>query len=231
MSARSLPVDQLPIIHSLFIGQPKTITDERGTWTSSIYRDPVHGPVPLQRNGLVGDRPAQPYHGGSDCALCVHLLDHYRFWQSEYGLDLQPGNVGENITLDGISEDQVCVGDIIRAGSALIQVSGPRVPCANQARRIGRPDWVKLTIRANRTGFMMRVLEPGTIGAGNTWELQERPNPDGSIPAINRCAYLHFDPIFATRIIEMPGIAAWWRELMVEKREKQAEHWTATMKD
>jgi MOSC domain-containing protein YiiM len=224
-------LDQQPIIHSIFIGQPKTITDERGTWTSSIYRDRVDGPVTLRTEGLVGDKATQPYHGGPDSALCVHLLDHYSFWQRQYGLDLQPGYVGENLTLDRIDEDQVCVGDIVRVGSGLLQVSGPRVPCANQARRIGRSDWVKLTIRENRTGFYMRVIEPGVVAAGDAWDLQERPNPGGSITAINRCAYLQFDPIYARRIIEMPGIAEWWKEQMIEKLEKRNEHWTATMKE
>jgi MOSC domain-containing protein YiiM len=224
-------MNQYPIVHSVFIGQPKTITDERGTWTSSIYRDQVDGPVSLQKEGLVGDRSTQPDHGGAENALCVHFLDHYRFWQVNYALSLQPGYVGENLTLDGISEDQVCVGDIVRVGSGLVQVSGPRVPCANQARRVGRSDWVKLTIRENRTGFMMRVLESGIVEAGNTWEVQERLNPDGSIPAINRCIYLHFDPIYAGRIIGMTGLAEWWKEQMSERLEKVTEHWTAAMKE
>jgi MOSC domain-containing protein YiiM len=220
-----------PIIHAVFVGQPKSITDEGGTWTSSIYRDRVEGPVSLQQEGLVGDKSAQPDHGGPDNALCVHLLDHYRFWDETYDVSLSPGSVGENLTLSGIGEDQVCVGDIVRVGSGLAQVSGPRVPCANQARRVGRSDWVKLTIRENRTGFMMRVLEPGIVAAGDSWEVRERPNPDGSIPAINRCIYLDFDPVYAARIIEMAGLAEWWKEQMTEKLGKVKEHWTATMKD
>src|SRR5205814_613220 len=187
-------MNESPIIHSVFVGQPKSITDARGTWTSSICRERVLGPVTLRHEGLAGDKVAQSYHGGPDAALCVHLLDHYRFWKSHYSLNLQPGHVGENLTLDAITEDQICAGDIVRVGTALVQVSGPRIPCANQARRIGRSDWVKLTIRENRTGFYMRVLEPGIFEAGNAWKLQERLNPDGSIPAINRCLYLHFDP-------------------------------------
>src|SRR5262249_10222217 len=81
---RSKPaiMDTYPILHSLFIGQPKTITDARGTWTSSIYRDRVEAPVPLHKEGLAGDKAAQPYHGGPDAAVCVHLLDHYRFWNA-----------------------------------------------------------------------------------------------------------------------------------------------------
>ena len=100
----------------------------------------------LQKGGLVGDKVAQSYHGGPDADVCVHLLDHYRFWNKYYGMNLQPGHVGENFTLDNLTEGQICAGDIVRVGTALLQVSGPRVPCANLARRIGRSDWVKLTI-------------------------------------------------------------------------------------
>jgi MOSC domain-containing protein YiiM len=126
---------------------------------------------------------------------------------------------------------KLTAGDIVRVGSGLVQVSGPRVPCANQARRVVRSDWVKLTIRENRTGFYMGVIEPGIVEAGDAWELQERLNPDGSIPAINDCIYLHFDPIYARRIIAMPGIGEWWKEQMVQRLEKENEHWTATLKD
>ena len=114
-------MNQPPIIHAVFVGQPKTITDERGTWTSSIYRDRVTGPVKLQSEGLLGDKSTQPDHGGPENARCVHLFDHYRFWHGHYGLDLQPGCVGENLTLDRICEDEVCVGDIVRVGSGLVR--------------------------------------------------------------------------------------------------------------
>ena len=92
-------------------------------------------------------------------------------------------------------------GDIVRIGTALAQVTGPRVPCANLARRIGRKDWVKLTIRENRTGFYMAVREPGIVQPGDPWHVEERFNPEGTIPAINRCLYLDFDPVFAHKNI------------------------------
>jgi len=154
-------------IHSIFVGLPQPITDEYGTWMSSIIRNHVEGPIELTRRGLQGDRVHQPYHGGRDAAVCVHLCDHYDFWNRRFGLNLQPGSVGENFTLTNLTEDEVCAGDVLRAGTALVQVSGPRVPCANQARRIGRADWVRLTIQENRTGFYLRVLEPGIVQAGS----------------------------------------------------------------
>jgi MOSC domain-containing protein YiiM len=224
-------VTKPPSVQAVFTGQPKSITDERGTWTSSIFRDRVDGPVPVSLHGLAGDKVAQSYHGGPGAAICVHLADHYSFWNTEYHMNLQAGNVGENITLGNITEDQICVGDRVRLGTALVQVSGPRVPCLNLARRIGRPDWVKLTIRENRTGFYLRVLEPGTLQAGTQWVIEERLNPDGSIPAINRCMYLKFDPGYASRMRQMAGLESWWKEQALEKIEDRTGHWTSTMKN
>lgn len=219
-----------PFIHSIYVGQPKTISDEQGTWTSSILRDRVDGPVPVRIGGLVGDKVAQPYHGGPDADICVHLLDHYRFWNEHYDVALEPGYVGENLAVDNLTEKQVCAGDVVRVGRVLAQVSGPRVPCANLARRIGRADWVKLTIRENRTGFYMHVLEPGVVQTGDAWDLQERLNPGGSITAINRCMYLDFDPDYANAMMHMRGLASWWKEQALEKMAQSDEHWTADMK-
>ena len=217
-------------VEAVFTGGPKLISDERGTWTSSIFRDRIEGPVAISLAGLVGDKVAQPYHGGPGAAICVHLADHYAFWNERLFTDLQAGAVGENITLQDITEYQVCVGDYIRLGTALVQVSGPRVPCANLARRIGRSDWVKMTILENRTGFYLRVLEPGVVQAGDTWFLKERLNFKGSIPAINRCMYLDFDPSFAQGMLEMQGLEEWWKEQARQKLDTRDSHWTSAMK-
>jgi MOSC domain-containing protein YiiM len=218
------------MVEAVFTGQPKLITDERGTWTSSIFRDRVAGPVQVTLHGLAGDKVAQPYHGSPGAAICVHLNDHYSFWNTRYDMNLQAGCVGENVTLGDIAEDQVCVGDKVRLGSAIVQVSGPRVPCANLARRIGRSDWVKLTIRENRTGFYMRVLEPGAFQAGDPWIIEERVNHDGSIPAINRCMYLEFDTSYARRMLEMSGLEAWWKDQARQRMDGSTEHWTVSMR-
>jgi MOSC domain-containing protein YiiM len=216
-------------IFGVFAGGPKTITDEHGTWASSIWRQPVVGGVAVCKEGLAGDKATQPYHGGLDAAVCVHLTDHYRFWRDRYGMQLEPGAVGENFTLENAEESDICIGDIVRVGTTLLQVSGPRVPCGNQARRIGRNDWAKLTVRENRTGFYTRVLEEGSVQSGDLWQVQERLNDDGSITAINRCMYLEFDPEFARRVAQMPGLAAWWKE-QLKQRKEQIAHWSTEMK-
>jgi MOSC domain-containing protein YiiM len=218
-----------PFVHSVFVGRPNVLRDNFGEWTSSIKRDPVSAPIELHAGGLHGDKVTQPYHGGPDAALCVHLCEHYDFWRRQYGLDLPAGTVGENFTLDGITEDEVCVGDVVRVGTSLVQVSGPRVPCANLARRIGRPDWVKLTIAENRTGFYLRVMQPGLVCAGDPWRLEDRLNEDGPMTAINRCIYLDFDREFALRIAKMTGLGKWWKQQFLEKLDRRGPHWTDTM--
>ena len=188
------------------------------------------GPVAVNTDGLRGDRVTQTYHGGPDAAVCVHLLDHYRFWNMKYGAGLKAGAVGENFTLDGIPEDAVCAGDIVRLGTVLLQVSGPRVPCANLARHLGHPDWVRRTVRENRTGFYLRVLEPGEVCAGDGWAVRERLNPGASIPAINACMYLAFDPEAANRVMGMTGLADWWKQQFGEKLAAKVQHWTEGMR-
>lgn len=219
----------MPIIEAVFSGGPKDMFDQNGSWRSSIQRKRQSGAVVVSMQGIVGDQVTQPYHGSPDAALCVHLTDHYSFWKRRLDLTLQPGAVGENLTLQGVTEDAVYAGDIVRIGTVLAQVSGPRVPCANQARHIGRPDWVRLTIRENRTGFYLRVLQPGTVQAGDLWQLEQRLNQDASIMSINRCMYLDFDPAYAHRIINMVGIGEWWKQQAAEKRAARDKHWTSTM--
>lgn len=215
-------VENAAIVRGLFVGQPKSITDERGTWTSSINRDSISGPIEVTVAGLAGDKVTQPLHGSPGQAICVHLIDHYQFWKTHYDVELRIGGVGENVTLDEITEEQVCAGDIARLGTALVQVSAPRVPCGNQARWIGRKDWVKLTLKENRTGFYLRVLEEGILQIGDTWKLQEQLNPDGSISAINRCMYQAFDADYAQRLMEMPGLDQWWKDRIRRKAEEVA---------
>lgn len=220
-----------PTIDAIFVGGPKTLTDAQGVWQSSIHRQRSDGPVHVTTQGIAGDKATQPDHGGPDAALCVHLADHYRFWRERYGLALAPGAVGENLTLSGLTEDAVCVGDMVRLGTVLAQVSGPRVPCANQARHIGRSDWVRLTIRENRTGFYLRVLEPGTVQSGDPWIVEQHFDEEASIPRINHCMYLNFDSTYANRIVHMTGIGDWWREQAAEKLAAREEHWTSRLKN
>lgn len=216
----------MAIIEDVFVGGPKSLRDERGEWVSSIARKQVDGSIALSKEGFEGDKVTQEYHGGPDAAVCVHLVDHYEFWRDRYGVRLDHGHLGENLVLRELNEADVCAGDVVRIGSAVAQVSGPRIPCETQARRAGRRDWVKLTIRENRTGFYLRVLEPGIVAAGDLWLLQERFHSSGSIPAINQCLYLDFNVDLATEFSQMDGLAEWWRDQFRERLGRTSRHWS-----
>jgi MOSC domain-containing protein YiiM len=213
-------------IHTLLGGQPQTHTDANGTWTSAIYRHPVTEPVTLQARGLDDDQVADTlHHGSSHQAVCCHPLAHYAYWNTVYELtdpaaQVGPGSVGENWTLSDMTEADVCVGDVYAVGSARVQVSGPRYPCAKQERKLGLPDFLRRTLETRRTGFYLRVLTPGTVQAGDAWTLEARPYPDLSIERINACGHATFDPAFARAALAVPELAPTWRRILRSKLSK-----------
>ncbi len=199
------------LVDSMFIGASKTITDDRGTWQSSIYRNRVQGSQTLEVRGFVGDKNHQPYHGAPDAAVCCHLLSHYRFWNEQYGMNLEAGFAGENLVLENVEESDLCLADTYSLGTAVVQVSGCRTPCANLARRIGRTDWVELTLKELRLGFYLRVIQPGVVAPGDPLILTERPYPHITLPDFNRCYFFDLDPILAKELIEMPESSEYFK--------------------
>ena len=202
---------------AVFVGGPKTLRDQRGEWRSSIARDRVQEAAQLEMRGFIGDQATQRYHGSLETAVCLHSLTHYTFWNSSLQMALQPGAVGENLTFDEADDTNICVGDVLRIGTARIQISAPRIPCKNQARHIGRPDWVKRTIEALRTGMYARVLAPGALQAGDQILLEARPNPELTIYALNHCYYHHYQPEVAERFFAAEGLMEWWKQRLREK--------------
>src|SRR5690349_18765442 len=163
------------------------------TWPTAIYKQPLAGPVKVDRYGIVGDE-----HTGDgpnlDRAVCFHPLAHYRFWQAYFRRDIPIGFFGENLTLDGLVDEDVCIGDIIRCGSVVFEISEPRTPCFKQARKLGVPDFVKLILQAGKPGFLGRVLQPGSITTGDAFELIERPCPEANLVFVNRAMYADDPP-------------------------------------
>ena len=214
-------------IHTLFIGQPREITDAQGTWESAICRTPVEGSIELGLRGLAGDRVADTaHHGSPGQAVCCHPLSHYDLWNAEYGLDtperrLGPGSVGENWTLPEITEADVCAGDTFSVGTARVQVSGPRYPCWKQERKLGLPGFLKRTMETMRTGFYVRVLTPGVVQSGNELSLEARPHPGLTMDQINGCIFRELDPEVARRGAEAEELAPFWREFLRKKLASQ----------
>lgn len=214
-------------IEAIFIGQSQTLTDERGTWHSSIFRAPVAGPLALTEHGLAGDQVTDTAnHGSPDQAVCCHFLDHYVYWNQVYELtgnaQLGPGSVGENWTLRDADESTICVGDIYTVGTARVQVSAPRYPCTKQERKLRLPGFHKRTIETMRTGFYLRVLAPGSVQPGDALTLLERPQPSISLHLVNRSVHQPFDPQLAERLLGVPELAAGWKRILRLMQERHA---------
>jgi MOSC domain-containing protein YiiM len=168
------------MVRSVNVGLPRPLATGRGEVASGIVKAPVAGRVRVHRLGVTGDGQADPtVHGGPDKAVYVYSGDHYPLWAGELGrADLGPGFFGENLTVDGMRESDVRIGDIYCIGSAAVQVTQPRTPCFKLAARVGLPDFAATFLASGRSGFYVRVLEEGEVGAGDEIELVSSP-PSG----------------------------------------------------
>jgi MOSC domain-containing protein YiiM len=156
-------------ITSVNVGMPAELATRDGVVMSGIVKRPVDGPVRVGRTNLDGDGQADlSVHGGVDMAVYAYPGEHYPSWARELGRDdLTPGFFGENLTLEGLSEDDVRIGDRLRMGTALLEVSQPRLPCFKLAARSGAPAIAKAMMAGGRTGWYLRVVEEGVVAAGD----------------------------------------------------------------
>lgn len=201
-----------PSIHSIQIGRPRTF-DGPEPWVSAIVKTVVEGPVELTEFGLQGDRQAdQVNHGGRDKAVCSYAFDHYRFWIDRLGLEaLQPGAFGENVTVAGLADAAVCIGDVITVGNAVVQISQPRQPCWKLARQWGMANFAEQVVEANRTGWYFRVLHAGVIRAGDPLVVIDRPHPEWTIEAANEVMHRGArDPEASAVLAAVPALSHSW---------------------
>jgi MOSC domain-containing protein YiiM len=170
---------------SIQIGQPQTYSDEQGTWETAFFKEVIYSPIFLGTLGLAGDAVANTqHHGGADQAVLLYSADHYPPWQSELGQDLPFGAFAENLTVSGLDETNVCIGDVYQIGEVQLQVTKPRIPCWKIARRWGIPDLTKRVTQSNRMGWYCRVLKEGEIETGLTVEMLKRDNPEQTVAQI-----------------------------------------------
>src|SRR3989475_3465849 len=140
--------------------------------TTAIFKEPVEGRVRIRRTGLVGDRQADPsVHAGPTKAVYAYPSEHYPFWRRELGqADLPWGSFGENLTTEGLDERTLRVGDRLRVGSALLEVTQPRMPCYKLGVRFGRLDMVRRFLPGGRSGLFLPVHEEGDVAASDPIE-------------------------------------------------------------
>jgi ferredoxin-NADP reductase/MOSC domain-containing protein YiiM/ferredoxin len=154
---------------SLNVGLPKNVTWQGKTVFTGVFKEPVSGSRRVRRLNVDGDGQGDlAGHGGEQRAVFVYQLGSYRYWARELGRDdLVNGQFGENFTIDGLDDDEVCIGDRYRIGTAVFEVSQPRVTCYRVGLRLNEPRIPALLVSHRRPGFYFRVLEEGDVCAGD----------------------------------------------------------------
>lgn len=158
---------------SVNVGLPRTVEWQGKPVQTAIFKSPVEGAVHVGSLNLAGDRQADPdVHGGPFKAVYLYPAEHYAAWRAHLGA-LEWGAFGENLTTTGLSENAVSIGDRLRAGTAELVVTQPRLPCYKLGIRFGRPDVERRFLQSGMTGFYVSVAREGDVRAGDAITLAE----------------------------------------------------------
>jgi MOSC domain-containing protein YiiM len=189
-------------------------------WTTAIFKRPIDGPVRVGIHGLTGDKQADlTVHGGADKAVCAYSGDHYPAWKQELRLeDFDAGAFGENFTLAGLSEQDVCIGDVWSLGETELQVSQPRQPCWKLARKWRIKTLTAQTVDNGRTGWYFRVLREGLVHTRDRLVLVSRRSPEWTIAAANAVMHHRTDDAEAAgRLARVEGLSTSWTRTLLSR--------------
>jgi MOSC domain-containing protein YiiM len=160
---------------SVNVGRPRSVDYLGRTVRTGIFKEPALVRVHVGRTNVEGDRQADlRVHGGPDKAVYAYDVSAYEHWRRALRRELAFGQFGENLIVEGMPETEVRIDDVYQVGGALLQVSQPRSPCFKLGMRMGSPAFLETFLESGRTGFYLRVLEEGEIGAGDAITLLRR---------------------------------------------------------
>lgn len=180
-------------------GRTTTLASGRRTTRTGFLKSPLDGPVAVGPLGIDVDEHVYEDHGGPDMALLVYPIEHYAHWRS-LGLALPDvGAMAENLTVRGLVETDVHIGDVFDVGTAQVQVCQPRTPCYKLAIRFGRRDMPVLVQDTGYTGYLLRMTRPGSITAGDTMRLVERGDHGITVAEAGRVVNVDRDDVDAAR--------------------------------
>jgi len=211
-------------IAAVYVGRPRPIGQVRGTPVASAIGKELVGAPQLELGdiNLAGDDQAdRSVHGGPDKAVYVYARDHYPAWQRD-GFAVEPGGLGENVSLAGATEREVLLGDVWRWGDALVQVSQPRSPCYKLSLHTARKDIGRHMIETRRCGWYLRVLQPGTVPTRGGVVLHDR---DADAPSVHDMFAAMFagdaavDDDVVERMLRSPALADGWRTPLLARRQ------------
>jgi len=195
-------------------------------WTSSFFKSPVAGPVYVGKTNIAGDAQADlVHHGGVDKAILAYSADHYPQWHEELQIsDLPYGAFGENLSIAGLAEDGVCIGDVWEMGDVRVEVSQPRQPCWKLARHWRIKNLAAQVEQNGRTGWYFRVLAEGTIAAGQPIVLRQRRHPEWTVARANDLMHRRkHDRVLAAELAGLPELSASWQKTLRQRAEEGRE--------
>ncbi len=214
---------------SVNVGTPKTYDWMGQPVTTSIFKSAVEGEVRVTKLDLAGDAQADlTVHGGVDKAVYVYPHEHYAWWM-EHGIrPLKPGNFGENLTIGGLLENDVHIGDELEIGSARFVITQPRLPCYKLQVRFNRLEMTKLFYSTRRFGFYLKVTREGALQAGAPITIVTR---DANAVSVAALIALYTgdtdDSELLQRAIAVEALPAGWREDLQQRaeRHRKASAW------
>ncbi|MFE1956685.1 MOSC domain-containing protein [Streptomyces sp. NPDC059479] len=207
---------------SVNVGMPKDVSWQGRTVHTGVWKKPVRGPRMVRRLNIDGDGQGDlAGHGGEYRAVLVYQLESYRYWREHLERDdLRFGHFGENFTVDGLADDEVCIGDRYRVGEAEFEVTQPRVTCYRVGMRLGLPAMASLLVAHHRPGFYLRVITEGRVQAGDEI-IRTRTGPGAlSVADIDALLYLPGrDPAKLRTARSIPALSPGWQQSFREMAE------------
>jgi MOSC domain-containing protein YiiM len=204
---------------SVNVGLPREVIWKGKTVSTGIFKEPVEGRIRMRSLNLDGDRQADlTVHGGQDKAVYAYPVEHYAYWQQKRPDEELPwGSFGENLTVEGLSETTVNIGDRFRIGSAEVMVTQPRFPCFKLNLKFERDDMVRQFLHSRLSGIYFSVMQEGEIGAGDEIELIHRDEHNVTVTDIVQIYVREANEALVRRAVQVPALAASLRNYFQEQ--------------
>ena len=200
-----------PFVLSVNVGSLEAVEHHDRRVLTGIFKQPVAGPVAVRGVNLDGDDQAdRDNHGGPDRAVYAYAAEDLAWWETELGHAVPPGTMGENLTTSQIDVTGASIGERWRAGSVVLEVAAPRVPCFKLGIRMSDPRFPLRFARAGRPGAYLRIVHAGEVAAGDPIELLRRPDHGVTVGLVARA--FHEDRALAPRLLDAPELGGGWRE-------------------
>jgi MOSC domain-containing protein YiiM len=205
---------------SVNVGLPREVLWKRQRVSTAIFKVPVEGSIALRKLNLDGDRQADlTVHGGPSKAVYAYPLEHYDYWRTRVPETPETlGAFGENLTTRGVLETDLNIGDQLRVGTALLQVTQPRMPCYKLQMRFTRDDMTRLFALSGRSGFYFSVIEEGEVRAGDAIEFVEHVEHGVSVAEVYGLYFDRtIDPELLRRALQTPALTDESRSMLIRR--------------